>query len=130
MAQLKGYLTLIGNNFDLDYVSKALEMAPDTTRKSDEILQSGRQFGHDEWGIETELEESDDVECILQKLIDRTSGKTSIMRAVADECDAVWNVLILEKVYDELPMIVFSQDTIRYLYEINAELGFDSYLLV
>ena len=130
MAVLQGFLTLIGDSYDLNYVTQTLGMNPDRTRKHDEILPNGQLLGLDSWGIETKLEESEDVECVLQKLIDRTREKTMLMREIAEECNAVWNVVILEKVYDNLPVIVLSQNTIRYLYEINAELGFDSYLLI
>ncbi len=130
MAELKGYLTLIGDNFDLDFVSQTLKMKPDSIRKKDDLLPNGRQFGHVEWGIQTQTQTGDNVEPILQQLMDRTKGKTSVMREIAEDCHAIWNVLILLRVYDELPLIIFSPDTIKYLYEIQAKLGFDTYLLL
>lgn len=129
MAEIKAYVTLIGDAFDIKNVTAMMGIRPDSVRGKDETLPNGRCFGHTEWGIQTALMESDDVETVLKQLITRTNSKTDIMRKVAEDCHAVWNVLILVKVYDDLPLIVFSTDTIAYLHEIRAKIGFDTYML-
>ena len=45
MTQIWGHLTLIGDDFDLDYVTRELGTVPMTQRKPDEILGNGKAFG-------------------------------------------------------------------------------------
>ncbi len=129
MAEIKAYVTLIGDAFDIKNVTAMIGIQPDKVRDKNEMLPNGKRFGHTEWGIHTALMESDDVEAVLKQLISRTNNKTDIMRKVAEDCHGVWNVLVLVKVYDDLPLIIFSTDTIEYLHEIRAKIGLDTYML-
>lgn len=130
MAEIKAYITLIGADYDINYVTELIGIQPDNIRRCDEILGNGKRFGHTEWGIETQTEVGDDVEAVLKQLIHRAKSKIGMMQKAAENCCATWDVLIMIKVYDDMPLILFSTETIKFLYEIQAKVGFDTYLLL
>ena len=129
MAEIRAYLTLIGDEFDVDYVSKEMKMDPDEIRKKDEILRNGSLFGHTEWGLETRLEIGDEVEPVLRQLINRTISNVDTMRKLSKELHAAWHILILLKVYNASPAIILPLDILQYAVEIGAGIGFDTYVL-
>ena len=43
-------LTLVGNDFNVELVTKTLGITPNFTRDKKEILKNGKEFGDTEWG--------------------------------------------------------------------------------
>lgn len=68
MAEIQGYLTLIGDDFDTALVSKLIGRLPTYVREKAEVLGNGQLFGHCEWGVETELIETDDLPPVSNSL--------------------------------------------------------------
>ena len=128
MAEIKVYLTLIGDDFDPNYVTKEIGIRPVYVREKNEILGNGRLFGHFEWGIETELMQTDDLSNIPDQLISTIPCGLDVLLHIAQKCKAQWNVLILVNVYDSFPALYFSKDFIQVAGYIGATVGFDVYL--
>lgn len=129
MAVMQVHLTLIGDDFDTAYVTGETGMQPDYLREKDEVLPSGRLFGHTEWGIETERVQSDDLEELLTPFISRISCESSTLLRLCDECSAEWHLLILVEIYDDYsPALYFSTEIVRFAASINAQIGFDTYV--
>jgi hypothetical protein len=64
-------LTLVGDIFDIDYVTSTLGVKPDRVRKKGEIIRSGPQvFDHTEWGIHISEAESLDTSTHLDPIFD------------------------------------------------------------
>lgn len=124
---MKGYLTLIGDDFDHSYVTETLGQSPQTLRLKEEVLKNGRLFGHCEWGVETEKVISEDFESLASELMNLLSCSRYIMKEVAQKCNAQWNILFYLKVIDEFPPIIFTNDFIQFSADIGAVIGFDGY---
>lgn len=128
MAYIKAYLTLIGTEFDIDFATAQIGIPPDTVRLKDEILLNGKLFGKTQWGIHTDKISTDELTPVLRKLIERFNCGTSCLKDIAHTCNAEWHLLILLEVYDEeRPILYFPSDVIRFLGEIDAQVGFDDY---
>ena len=129
MALIKAYLTLIGDQFDPERVTKRLCLKPDCIRFPAEILANGRLFGHTEWGIETEKQETDDVETKLKQLFLRVEHCIDDMGKLAEEISAEWNILLYVKsIAEDFPTIIFSSETIQNMAKMKAAIGFDTYI--
>ena len=129
MAWIKAYLTLIGDQFDPEWVTERLGIKPDSVRLPSELLSNGRLFGHTEWGMETEKQEADDVEAVLQQLFVRVKDCMDEMGKLAEETSAAWNILVYVKsTVEDFPDIVFSAETIRKMALIRATIGLDTYI--
>ena len=129
MAWIKAYLTLIGDQFDPEWVTERLGIKPDSVRLPSELLSNGRLFGQTEWGMETEKQEADDVEAVLQQLFVRVKDCMDDMGKLAEEASAEWNILVYVKsTVEDFPDIVFSAETIRKMALIRATIGFDTYI--
>lgn len=130
MAQIRAYLTLIGDDFDANLVSKQIGLDADEVRVKDEVLGNGQLFGHTEWGIETRVEDCDEVGPVLQRLFDRVPCSPQILYEVSRRCMAEWHILILLKIYNaDAPVIYFPESIIQYAAQIHAQIGFDCYIL-
>ena len=128
MAEIKIYLTLIGEELSIDHVTKRVGIAPAYVRDKNEILGNGRLFGHYEWGIETELIHTDDIADYPDKFISTIPCGPDVLAGIAKECDAHWHIMILVNVYDDFPALYFSSEFIKTAGEIGAEIGFDVYM--
>lgn len=129
MAWVKAYLTLIGDQFDPERITGRLGVKPDTVRLPSEVLPNGRLFGHTEWGVETEKQEADDVETVLEQLFLRMKGCMEEMGELDEEASAVWNILVYVKsTAEDFPNIVFSAETVRKMAKMKATIGFDTYI--
>ena len=128
MAEIRVSLTLIGECYDPDYVTQRLQMTPDILRLPDERLGNGCLFGHTEWGIQTAIVVSDEVEVVLRSLWNRLNCNAHALKSLAEELNAQWHCLCYLRTQDgNLPAICFSSESIRFLAEIGAEMGFDTY---
>ena len=129
MANIKAYLTLIGAEFDTDFATARIGIQPDKVRQKDEVLPNGYLFGKTQWGVYTDKINTDELAPVLRKIIERFGCGTTCLKDLALTCNAEWHLLILLEVYDEeRPIIYFPSDVIRFLGEIDAQVGFDDYL--
>ena len=130
MTEIKVYLTLIGTDFDTEYVTAQLGIQPDEVREKNELLGNGRKFGHTEWGICSELQVADELEPILRETVSRFKCDTPLLYNLCSICNAEWHLLILLKIYDEdTPFLYFPADIVHFLGDIRAQIGFDNYML-
>ena len=124
------YFTLIGDNFDIDYVTQVLDTPPTGTRNRNEVLGNGRVFGHTEWGISTQEESSRDIEIQLNKVIAPYFDKIDLLNKVRVQCHAEWNILIVVYIRNgDVPAMTFSKENLKFFASIDAEVGFDTYII-
>ena len=128
MAEIKIYLTLIGDDFDCNYVTRIVGLQPSTLRDKNEVLGNGREFGHYEWGIETDLIHTDDLSDIPDKFVLTIPCSSKQLFSLAAELKAQWHILFLVEVYDVFPALYFSAEFIKFAADIGAQFGFDTYL--
>ena len=129
MAQIRAYLTLIGAEFNTDFVTSQIGIQPDEIRQKDEMLPNGKRFGKTQWGVHTDKISTDELAPVLRKLIERFDCGTACLRGLLSTCNAEWHLLILLEVYnEERPVLYFPSDVIHFLGEIDAQVGFDDYM--
>lgn len=129
MSRIKAYLTLIGENFNLEDISRQIGISADTTRFPDELLKNGRRFGHTEWGIETAQEEQEALEPVLRELFARLPCSPQHLCEIAQGCSAEWHVLIwITTCGNKCPVLYFPMDIIQLMAEMKAQMGFDYYI--
>ena len=123
-------LALVGDDFDIHYVSQKLGIDPTNTRSKDEVLGNGRKFGHTEWSIEIEREASLDIENQYGKIMSMVQSKTDLLVQLCSECDAEWHILFV--IYVEngaVPGMYLSTEFIAFSAAIGAQIGLDTYVL-
>lgn len=125
MAKMKGHLTLIGNEFNPNSVTTKLHFQPNWVRTKHEVLGNGQEFGHYEWGVDTDTIEHYDLEPVVSQLIEFIEPRSQLLAETAKECRAVWNILFDISSTEGFPATYLSADFIRLAAEINAEIGFD-----
>ena len=128
MAEMKAYLTLIGEEFNPDEVTERLKIQPCRVRTKHEILGNGQEFGHYEWGIETDSIEHYDLDPIVNRLIEFIKPRTKLLTEVAKKCCAEWNILFYISSSEDFPAVYFISEFVQLSAEINAIIGFDTYI--
>ena len=122
-------LTLVGNDFNVELVTKTLGITPNFTRDKKEILKNGKEFGDTEWGVAFQKHPSWDIEEHFNEMLRLFKGKEEKLVEVAEKCNAEWNlVYVIEIENGDKPAIGFTKSMISFLYDIKAEVGFDYYI--
>lgn len=127
MAEIKGYLTLIGDELNCSKISDLLNKEPTWNKEKGEILGNGRLFGHCEWGVETETQLSNELVSTADLLMTTFSCSRETMRQVAQDFNAEWHILFLIRVFDDFPSIYLTPDFVEFAADIIASIGFDIY---
>ena len=125
MAQIRGHLTLIGENFDLPFVSQTLGVTPTWQKKAGDILGNGKAFGHCEWGVSTESFNTDDFSVVADALVNVSPSAYGAMVEIAKKTNSNWHILFSIDASGEFPVIVLSPLFSKFASEIGAEIGFD-----
>jgi len=126
------YFTLLGDDFDADYVTQKLGVQPIAVQNKCDLLKSGKMCGYTAWktGMQ-EYEESTNIEIQLDKVIAPFLDKVDLLSELRQECSAEWQVMIVMNVEeDNPPFIGFTREQMKFFGSIEAEVEFDTYLLV
>ena len=127
---VSAHLTLIGDDFDQQLVSRRLGITPTYLRRRDEVLGNGRLFGHAEWGVGSDTESSWDIEVQLEKVLSHFRGMEEEMLRLTKECNAEWHIVIVIMIENgDVPVIMFSQRLTEFCSKTGAVVGFDIYVL-
>ena len=127
---IQAHFTLIGDEFDTDYVTAFLNRKPDYLRLKGEPLRfSKNKFGHTEWGIHIDESESVDAETHLEPIIDFIEQNLEKLQLLCEKCDAEWHILFCIIIRNEDPPgIVLSPRQIAIINALKAHIGFDMYV--
>ena len=126
LAHIKAHLTLSGDDFDPADITLETGITPTYIRYKDEILRSGRAFGHYEWGIESSLHIGLEIKPAVKELIGMVSCDTATLAEIALKHNAQWDVLIYTRCS---PAMCFDAEQIKFFAEIGASVGFDNYCM-
>jgi len=128
MADIKAHFTLIGDTFDPQLVTERTGITPSWVRHKGEVFGNGHTFDHTEWGIETEEFREDDLLPVIEQLcsvLENTPG--TLLRELAEECNAEWNLLFDVDIHDGRdPVGYFPSEFVQFCGEIKASIGFDT----
>lgn len=115
---------------DLDKISRDLKLTPTKIRKKEEWPVTSIKAGlaSDFWEITTELTTSISVDEECKKLINILKGKEEIIKFLCKEytMEGHFEVVIHMK-SNNTPAIYLEKETILFLSNIGADIGFDVY---
>ena len=121
-------LTLVGDIFDPEYVTRKLRCAPTyVRRKGERIHQTDQIFDHTEWGIELPENESISFDEVMTQLINGIPATTQEMYDLAKELQAEWNIVFSYYIDYDFPFIGIEDDFLQYAAAIHATIAFDHY---
>ena len=75
------------------------------------------------------LMEAEDFQPVSDSLREMLDCSAELLEKAAHDCNAEWSILYYVEVYDDFPVIYFSQNFIQFSAEIGAHIGADVYLL-
>jgi len=122
--------SIYGDNFDLNYVTKEIEINPTETMSKGVIPENRTRASIEtSWCIGTEETLSYDINEQLSQLINLLSNKRSTLLLIQKNLDVKLSFLILVKVRNnETPAIYFDENTLEFINDIKATIDIDLYI--
>ncbi|MCL2048240.1 MAG: DUF4279 domain-containing protein [Defluviitaleaceae bacterium] len=122
-------LELLGDMFDVDYVTTLLNREPCYTLTKGEIIKRTKQKSCvTVWGISGEREESVDMDIQMNPIFDFIEQNVESFKLISVECQAEWRISADITIIDEhTPAMVLSPRQIFLANEIKATIDFDMY---
>lgn len=128
MADIKAHFTLIGDTFDPQYVTEKIGITPSCVTRKGEVYGNGHIRRATQWGIETEKFHEDDLLPVIEQLCSILGNTPStLLRELAEECGAEWNLLFEVDIRDGRdPVGYLPPEFVQFCGEIKASIGFDT----
>ena len=121
-------LVLAGDEFDPDYVTTQLHHDPTyVRRKGERIRNTDHCFDHTEWGIEIPEKKDISFDAVMAEMTTIIPVAPEVMRALAEELNAEWNILFSYYIDYDFPFIGIEGGFLQYAATIHAVIGFDPY---
>ncbi|MBC1317287.1 DUF4279 domain-containing protein [Listeria booriae] len=127
LPKVRAGFYLVGDDFDLDYVTKKLYVSPTSTRTKNDFPVS--RMAHTSWELETEKEFCNAVCWQIEKLLDKLRGKENIISELCNELnlEAIFTIVVNMESGDG-PELVLTKEIVSFIGAVNAEIGFDLYI--
>lgn len=124
----------LDDNFDPDYITTLLNIEPTYVRKKGCEFKtfSGRTKISLEsvWQLETEYEESCDIEIQINKLIDQFRGKEELLKEVKIKYDLEIKICVVIYIKKKkAPGMYLNKEILKFIYSLEAEVDFDVYVV-
>ena len=125
------YFTLIGDDFNTDYVKEMLHINPTYIRHKNKVICKEKTFNKcTEWGTLIKKECSMDINVQINKALDLYKDKVDLLNKIRIECNAIWNLEIVIYIENgDVPSMFFSQKILKFLASIDAKMDCDIYVL-
>ena len=123
-------LSIVGDDFDIELVSKELDIEPTEIKKKGELLPNKKNWNIEtSWSFMTGIEKSLDVRIQLCKLMDIFYKKIAKLKEIClyFNTKVFVSILIIVK-NQQTPSLHFGKEEILFFNEINAELDIDIYI--
>ena len=123
-------LSIVGDDFDIELVSKELDIEPTEIKKKGELLPNKKNRNIEtSWSFMTGIEKSLDVRIQLCKLMDIFYKKIDKLKEIClyFNTKVFISILIIVK-NQQTPSLHFGKEEILFFNEINAELDIDIYI--
>ena len=123
-------LSIVGDDFDIELVSKELDIEPTEIKKKGELLPNKKNRKIEtSWSFMTGIEKSLDVRIQLCKLMDIFYKKIDKLKEIClyFNTKVFVSILIIVK-NQQTPSLHFGKEEILFFNEINAELDIDIYI--
>ena len=127
---MKSYVKIIGDNYDVQEITDALNIEPHRTRvKGDLIRNTGKRYKYTTWIYGTDTIESffiDELAEKIQKLFMPKADKIIELKEKYDLGIAIEFVIIIEN--KEPPSICFTPEFLAFAAKIGASFDLDMYV--
>ncbi|MBC1210557.1 DUF4279 domain-containing protein [Listeria booriae] len=127
LPKVRAGFYLIGDDFNLDYVTEKLNVSPTSTRTKNDFPVS--RMAHTSWELETEKGFRKAVCWQIEKLLDKLRGKENIISELCNELnlEAIFTIVVNMESGDG-PELVLTKEIVSFIGAVNAEIGFDLYI--
>ena len=127
MAKIQGHISLTGDHFDIDHISKVQGMEPTSVHSAQDLSRSGKQYGYCEWTVSV-CSHTSCIQSVLDTLLAPFFQHAEQMRQLAQEQNAAWDVQLCVDLTEPIfPTITFDSKIIAFLSTIEAKLDTDVY---
>ncbi|AQY51474.1 hypothetical protein PWEIH_14851 [Listeria weihenstephanensis FSL R9-0317] len=118
---------LTGADFDLDTVTKVLQIIPTSTRtKRDWPVAAMAKTC---WELETEKEECKAVSWQFAKIMEKLSGREERIKALCRDLELeVMFTIVIDMESANGPELVLTKEIVQFIGSMGAEVGFDVYV--
>ena len=121
MADMTAYLSLLGNDFDLNYVTLRTGISPNRT-----ILRTEPAPCSTEWCVHTDTITSFEIQDVLDSLMALVICDVDVLSELARACNAKWKIHFDIRIRNkEAPIIFFPAGFLLFCNRLNAELDLD-----
>lgn len=127
LPQVRVSFFFSGDEFDIDDITKKMNITPATTRKKKDFPIS--EFAHTEWVLDTKKENCKAVSLQFEKLLNLLEGKEIIINQICNDYNIATGFLIdIWMKNGDKPEMVLTKEIVSFLASINAEVGIDLYI--
>ena len=121
MADMTAYLSMVGIDFDLNYVTTQTGISPNRTIHRTEPAPCST-----EWCVHTDTVTSFDIQDVLDRLMALVICDVDVLSELASSCNAKWKIYFDIKIRDmDAPVIFFPTEFLLFCERLNAELDVD-----
>ena len=121
MADMTAYLSLLGIDFDLNYVTLRTGISPNRTMHRTEPAPCST-----EWCVHTDTITSFEIQDVLDSLMALVICDVDVLGELASACNAKWKIHFDIRIRDmEAPVIFFPAEFLSFCERLNAELDLD-----
>lgn len=121
MADMTAYLSLLGIDFDLNYVTLRTGISPNRTMHRTEPAPCST-----EWCVYTDTITSFEIQDVLDSLMALVICDVDVLGELASACNAKWKIHFDIRIRDmEAPVIFFPAEFLSFCERLNAELDLD-----
>ena len=121
MADMTAYLSLLGIDFDLNYVTLRTGISPNRTMHRTEPAPCST-----EWCVHTDTVTSFEIQDVLDRLMALVICDVDVLGELASACNAKWKIHFDIRIRDmEAPVIFFPAEFLSFCERLNAELDLD-----
>lgn len=121
MADMTAYLSLLGIDFDLNYVTLRTGISPNRTMHRTEPAPCST-----EWCVYTDTITSFEIQDVLDSLMALVICDVDVLGELASACNAKWKIHFDIRIRDmEAPVIFFPAEFLSFCERLNAELDVD-----
>jgi hypothetical protein len=127
LPQVRVSFFLVGDEFNLDNVTKKMNIMPTDTREKKDC--PVKQFAYTTWSLRTEKDSCKAVSVQFERIMKLLLGKEKIINEICNTYNS--NVIFEIGIFMEngdRPEMVLTKEIILFLASINAEVGFDLYV--
>jgi len=123
-------MTLVGDEYDTDFVTSLLNKQPDYLRIKGSVIRNGLHARFTEWGIRVDEAESLDSDTHLNPLFNFIEINLEHLQQLSVELNAEWHIVVCIMIRNgRAPGIGFSPRQLELASAIKAHIGFDMYTL-